>query len=56
MSMVFTKQLKMPSKKAWVERSVGLIKEGVGEQALEAICRVAKWEQRMFLIKSNICN
>jgi hypothetical protein len=54
--MVFTKQLKMPSKKAWVERSVGLIKEGGGAQALKVICRVAKWEQRMFPRKSNICN
>jgi hypothetical protein len=36
--------LKMPNKKAWVERLIFLIKEKGGAEALKVICKVAKWE------------
>jgi hypothetical protein len=53
---VFRELLKMLSWDAWVERPVGLIKEHGGAQALKVICKVAKWEQRVFLRRAIICN
>ncbi len=47
-------QLLHTSQKAWVERPVALIKEGGGARALKGICRVTKWEQRVFPRIANI--